>query len=86
MGSPIYNLTKCVIFLLQKLRENGFKCKYCHPFMLYISWQHKNNILLIENTNNLSTNQNSPSTENRHSIYNNIEETPNLDYLLFRKD
>ena len=43
MGSPIYNLTKCVIFLLQKLRENGFKCKYCHPFMIYISWGHKNN-------------------------------------------
>ena len=86
MGSPIYNLTKCVIFLLQKLRENGFKCKYCHPFMLYISWAHKNNVLLIENTNNLSTKNNNETNENKHSIYKNIEETPNLDYLLFRKD
>ena len=94
MGSPIYNLTKCVIFLLQKLRENGFKCKYCHPFMLYISWSHKNNILLIENTNNnnqirnhntnRSTNNN--RIDNTHSIYKNINEKPNLDYLLFRKD
>tara|TARA_B100000963_G_scaffold334764_1_gene328250 strand:+ start:1414 stop:1842 length:429 start_codon:yes stop_codon:yes gene_type:complete len=86
MGSPIYNLTKCVIFLLQKLRENGFKCKYCHPFMLYISWAHKNNVLLIENTNNLSTKKNNETNDNKHSIYKNIEETPNLDYLLFRKD
>jgi len=86
MGSPIYNLTKCVIFLLQKLRENGFKCKYCHPFMIYISWGHKNNTLLIENVNNLSNKQNTKPQENTHSIYKNIDESPNLDYLLFRKD
>lgn len=86
MGSPIYNLTKCVIFLLQKLRENGFKCKYCHPFMIYISWGHKNNVLLIENTNNLSNNPTTNPPETTHSIYKNIDEAPNLDYLLFRKD
>ena len=54
--------------------------------MIYISWGHKNNVLLIENTNNLSNKTNTSPPENTHSIYKNIEEAPNLDYLLFRKD
>lgn len=82
MGVPIYNLTKSVIYILQKLRENGFKCKYCHPFMIYVSWKHKNNVLLIENTN-VSSNYNKPSQKKEY--YKSTENNNLLDNLLFKK-
>ena len=82
LGSPIYNLTKCVIYLLQKLRENGFKCKYCHPYMIYISWKHKNNVLLIEN---LYADEKKESTKPTKVDYRPIDNSSDLDYLLYRK-
>lgn len=84
IGVPIYNLTKCVIYILQKLRENGFKCKYCHPFMIYVSWKHKNNTLLIENIHALPKNKikQPPKPE----YYKSTEKNNLLDSLLFKKE
>ena len=48
LGEPIFNMTKCVIYILQNLRKNGFYCKYCHPFLIFISWQQTNNNLALE--------------------------------------
>lgn len=91
LGEPVYNLTKCVIYLLQKLRENGFKCKYCHPFMIYISWNYNDNVLLINN-DYVSNNKddivinNKENNINEKDEYRNIEKSSDLDYLLFRKN
>ena len=48
-GLPIYNLTECVMFLLNLLHEKGFKARYCDPNMTFISWSvPKSNLRLLE--------------------------------------
>ena len=37
-GLPIYNLTECVIYLLNLLHNKGFKARYCEPHMVFVSW------------------------------------------------
>ena len=49
-GLPLYNMTECVIFLLNLLHEKGFSARYCDGFMIFISWNlPKPNLKLIEN-------------------------------------
>lgn len=49
-GLPLYNMTECVIFLLNLLHEKGFNARYCDGFMIFISWNlPKPNLKLIEN-------------------------------------
>lgn len=49
-GLPLYNMTECVIFLLNVLHEKGFSARYCDGFMIFISWNlPKPNLKLIEN-------------------------------------
>jgi hypothetical protein len=40
MGVPRYNVKHCTIYIIDKLKENGFHVKYTHPNMLFISWGH----------------------------------------------
>jgi hypothetical protein len=40
LGVPSYNNSDCVVYLIEKLQENGFQVKYTHPNLLLISWQH----------------------------------------------
>lgn len=40
IGVPRYNVTHCIIYVVQKLQDNGFNVKYTHPNMLFISWNH----------------------------------------------
>lgn len=35
-----YNCGECTAYLMGKLDENGFKVKYTHPNLLFISWAH----------------------------------------------
>ena len=37
-GLPLYNMTECVIYILNLLHEKEFKARYCDPFMIFISW------------------------------------------------
>jgi len=37
-GLPIFNMTECIMYLLNILKEKGFHSKYCDNFVLYISW------------------------------------------------
>jgi len=49
-GLPLYNMTECVMFLLNLLHEKGFSARYCEGFMIFISWNlPKPNLKLIEN-------------------------------------
>ena len=49
-GLPIYNMTECVIFLLNLLHEKGFSARYIDGFIIYISWSlPKSSFKLIEN-------------------------------------
>ena len=40
LGLPRYNIVSCTNYIIEKLIENGFKVKYTHPNMLFISWKH----------------------------------------------
>lgn len=38
VGVPVFNLNKCISYIIKQLRGNGFLVKYYFPKMLYISW------------------------------------------------
>lgn len=51
-GYPIYNMTECIMYLINLLHEKGFKARYCDKFMIFISWNFpKINYKMIENNN-----------------------------------
>jgi hypothetical protein len=37
-GYPLFNMTECVLYLLNLLKEKGFNSRYIDGYMLYISW------------------------------------------------
>ena len=38
-GFPIYNQTECMVFLIQGLRLNQYKCRYVYPMTIYTAWE-----------------------------------------------
>jgi hypothetical protein len=40
LGIPKYNHSDCTVYVIEKLRENGFVVRYTHPNLLFISWKH----------------------------------------------
>lgn len=40
-GVPLYNMTKCIIFVMEDLINRGFQVNYTHPNLLFISWKEK---------------------------------------------
>ena len=40
IGYPNYNLSECLNYIIDKLESDGFLCKYIHPNLLLISWDH----------------------------------------------
>ena len=51
-GYPLYNMTECVLYILQNLNKNGFSCKYFNPYVIFITWNKKGNILQLEDKPN----------------------------------
>ena len=66
-GIPLYNLNKCINYLVINLSKNGFKINYTHPNLLIISWfkeeesNPKNDIMLNTKTNVKSITDYKPS-------------------------
>ena len=40
VGYPNYNLSECLVFIIDSLENNGFLTRYIHPNLLFISWNH----------------------------------------------
>jgi hypothetical protein len=40
IGVPKFDLAACIGYVIDKLQTNGFKVRYTHPNLLFISWQH----------------------------------------------
>ena len=40
IGIPKYNSSECTIYIIDKLKENGFMVTYTNPNLLLISWKH----------------------------------------------
>ena len=43
VGSPLYDVNACIIYIIKQLEDGGFIIKYTHPNLIYISWDKKNN-------------------------------------------
>ena len=44
-GVPIYDINKCIVYIVTALIKNGFYVAYTHPNLIYISWfKRKNSI------------------------------------------
>lgn len=41
-GVPLYNLEKCIHYLVTHLTKNGFNINYTHPNLILISWTKPN--------------------------------------------
>ena len=52
LGIPNYNKKECIKYLFKKLTDNGFKVRYTHPNLFYISWDHINKDKPVKNINN----------------------------------
>jgi hypothetical protein len=40
IGCSSYNLEECLVFVIDKLQNDGFLTRYVHPNLLMISWNH----------------------------------------------
>jgi hypothetical protein len=40
VGYPNYNISDCVVFIIDRLQNDGFVTRYVHPNLLLISWNH----------------------------------------------
>ena len=40
LGAPKYDAPSCIAYVVEELKGNGFRVKYTHPNLLFISWQH----------------------------------------------
>ena len=40
LGIPKYDLKECVSYIIHELQENGFRLRYTHPNLIFISWTH----------------------------------------------
>lgn len=37
-GYPLYNMTECVLFVIQSLSDQGYKARYVDPFIIFVTW------------------------------------------------
>jgi hypothetical protein len=91
IGVPKYDQGSCIAYLIDKLKDNGFKVKYVHPNALFICWAHwvpsyvrtelkkKTGIVINEFGEKISENK------NENLITNSIEKN-NLNLITIQQD
>ena len=40
IGVPKFDQSICISYIIDKLETNGFRVRYTHPNLLFISWKH----------------------------------------------
>ena len=40
LGITKYDVKDCTVYVIEKLRQNGFVVRYTHPNLIFISWRH----------------------------------------------
>tara|TARA_B100000123_G_C25716510_1_gene422417 strand:+ start:607 stop:1146 length:540 start_codon:yes stop_codon:yes gene_type:complete len=40
IGFPNYDISECLLYILNRLETNGFIVRYVHPNLLFITWDH----------------------------------------------
>lgn len=91
IGVPKYDQGSCIAYLIDKLKDNGFKVKYVHPNALFICWAHwvpsyvrtelkkKTGIVVNEYGEKMSENKN-------ENILENINDKNNLNFITRDQD
>jgi len=41
IGLPLFNVTECITYIINALKDNGFVVKYLYPKTVYITWDPK---------------------------------------------
>ena len=41
VGLPLFNVTECISYIINALKDNGFVVKYLYPKTVFISWDPK---------------------------------------------
>ena len=72
----LYNIEKCINYLVVHLTKNGFKINYTHPNLLLISWEKQKEIstpsdLLFKNNTNSNIKSINDYKPSGNLIYNN---------------
>ena len=39
IGVPKYDVSACIAYIIDQLKQNGFMLKYTHPNLIFISWK-----------------------------------------------
>lgn len=85
VGNPRYDMGECVEYLEKNLTDNGFKTKFIHPNILFISWQHyipyyqrmqykMKTGILIDGFGNIISRKNENPAPKKENIFDNITE------------
>ena len=75
-GVPLYNVDKCINYLVVHLTKNGFKINYTHPNLLLISWEKQKELSkpsdpLFKNNTNTNVKSINDYKPSGSLIYNN---------------
>ena len=85
-GLPLYNMTECVIFILNILHEKGFKARYCDPYMIFVSWTlPKPNLKLICDTPPIEKNSKKNVIDELNLKYKPIENYNSFNFIPKKK-
>jgi len=79
IGVPRFNLATCIAYVIDKLQINGFKVRYTHPNLLFISWTHwvpdyvrsqikKKTGVIIDGYGNILKNENDEPSDKTESL------------------
>jgi len=50
-GYPLYDISECIRFIIQKLKSNDYHVQYFHPKLLFISWRMDDYTLVTQEKN-----------------------------------
>ncbi len=81
IGVPKFDVAACIAYVISKLQDNGFKVRYTHPNLLFISWSHwvpdyvRNEIkkktgVIIDGYGNVLKNDTSENHDNKSEEHN----------------
>ncbi len=74
IGTPRYDISLCIAYIIENLQNNGFIIKYTHPNLLFISWNHyidKKKRSIIKKIYGVSIDGFGNEIKNKNVLFNN---------------
>jgi hypothetical protein len=98
IGIPKYDHKECTVYLIEKLRENGFIVRYTNPNLLFIGWKHwvptyvrnelkkKTGKQVDEYGNLVENNEEHPLNNDNNKKLNNLFTTKDINIVKEKKE